>query len=166
MEQNNEKTNSNTIQELLEQVDKKLEELKNEKIQQGNVDYVYKLVDIRKDIKEMEDKDMYRNYGMNDEYEMYRGGRSRDSRGRYMGNNYGNYGRRYRGHDMLNDMEETYGTYMENRDNGRYGSPETSKAFDYMLQSAEDFFKHLKTEAGSEEEMEKIRRTARRISEM
>lgn len=160
--------NENINCELKKQVDKKLTELKNEGIQQANVDYVYKLIDIKKDITEMEDKEMYRDYYGNyeNDYGNYRGGRSRDSRGRFMENGRGNYGRRYRGHDMLDDMNMNYGEYMENRENGNYGSPEMNKSFDYMLQSAEDFFKHLRNEAGSEEEMEKIRRTARRISEM
>ena len=35
-----------------------------------------------------------------------------------------------------------------------------------MLQSAEEFFMHLMQEAENPEQMEKIRRTAKRISEM
>lgn len=155
-------------EKLEEQIDKKLEELLKAGVQQNNIDYICKLIEIKKNIKKMEGSNMmyrgYDNYGEYDNYGTYGGGRRRDSQGRYMGE--GSYGRRYRGHDMLEDMNETYGTYMANRENGRYGSPETSKSFDYMLKSAEDFFKHLKNEAGSKEEIDKIKMTARRIAEM
>lgn len=162
-------------EKITQQVDKKLEELTKAGIQQTNIDYVGKLIDIKKDIKGMEENEMmyrgYDNYGRDsygeyDNYGTYNGGRRRDSRGRYMEDGREAYGRRYRGDDMMEDMSENYGRYMENRENGRYGSPETSKSFDYMLKSAKDFFKHLKEEAGSQEEIEKIRRTAREISEM
>lgn len=164
-----------TAKKMCEQIEKKLEALTKEGIQQSNIDYIYKLIDVKKDIKGMEEKDMmyrgYDNYGRDsygnyDNYGTYMGGRSRDSRGRFMESGRGNYGRRYRGDDMIEDMNMNYGTYMENKENGNYNGPETSKSFDYMLKSAEDFFKHLKDEAGSQEEIEKIRRTARKISEM
>lgn len=101
----------------------------------------------------------YGNYGTygRDEY----GARGRDSRGRYTGRGYGR--NTYRGEEMLEDMMENYGTYMER---GNYGGPESEKAFDYMLKSAEDFMMHLFEESESPEQMEKIRRTAKRISEM
>lgn len=169
-----EKKEQGTFEKVKEQVEKKIKEISNQGIQQTNIDYLGKLVDVKKDIceMEMEEENMYRGYDNYGEYnrygnyENYGGGRSRDSRGRYMESGRESYGRRYRGHDMIDDMSETYGTYMENRESGRYGSPETSKAFDYMLKSAKDFFKHLKNEASSQEEVEKIRRTAREISEM
>lgn len=169
MEQKNE-----TLDKICEQVDKSLKTVLEQKVQPGNADYLYKLIDVKKDIiqiKGMEDDSMmyrgYDNYGREDygNYGTYAGGRSRDSRGRYMGNDR-SYGRRYRGHDYIDDMAETYGTYMENRENGRYGSPEMDKALDFMLKSVEDFMKMLKQDASSQEEVEKIRRTAKRISEM
>lgn len=84
-------------------------------------------------------------------------GRSRDSRGRY------NTGRYMPGEEMIDEMSRHYGTYMEARN---YGGAETDKAFDYMLKAAEDFMMHLFEESDSEEQVEKIRRTARKISEM
>lgn len=165
-----------TIDKLCEQIDKKLEELVKQGVQQTNVDYIGKLIDLKKDIAKIEkmegEDNMYRdydNYGR-DSYgtydRMYAGGRSRDSRGRFMEDGRGSYGRRYRGHDMIDDMSENYGTYMEGNASGRYGNPETTKSLQYMLQSAEDFFKHLKGEATSQEEVEMIKKSARRISEM
>lgn len=80
-------------------------------------------------------------------------------RGRY---NARGRGRGYRGEDMLEEIMEHYETYM---DGGNYNG-ETDKAFDYMLKAAEDFMMHLFDESDSPEQMEKIRRTARKISEM
>lgn len=88
--------------------------------------------------------------------------RGRDSRGRYS-----NSGRdmSYRGDEMLDDMHEGYREYSEGKT--RYGAgTETLKSLEYMLKSVEDFMEMLADEAGSEEEMEMIRRTARKISEM
>ena len=99
----------------------------------------------------------YRGY---DDYdgESY-GRRARDSRGRYMGRGRGSY----EGEDMIEEMREHYGNYMES---GRYNGPEKDKAFDYMLKSAEDFFCYLMDEVENPEELEKIKRTARKIGEM
>ena len=94
---------------------------------------------------------------MRDDYRDDYGRRSRDSRGRYMGR--GNY----EGEDMIDEMREHYDNYMEG---ARYSGPEKEKAFDYMLKSAEDFFCYLMEEVENPEQMEKIRRTARKISEM
>ena len=94
---------------------------------------------------------------MRDDYRDDYGRRSRDSRGRYMGR--GNY----EGEDMIEEMREHYDNYM---DGGRYNGQEKEKAFDYMLKSAEDFFCYLMEEVENPEQMEKIKRTARRISEM
>lgn len=158
------------FEKLCEQIEKKLEELSKQGIQQSNVDYIFKLVDIKKDIKKMEkmeENNMYRGYDGYGNYDGY------DDRMRGYGRNYSDsgsygrgYGRRYRGHDMIDEMGQHYGTYMESREGGRYGGPETAKSFDYMLKSAKDFFRHLKQEAKSPEEFDKIKMTAREISEM
>lgn len=165
-----------TQEKLKEQIEELIGTLSDEGIRQDNVDYLYKLIDIHKDIsnedywkEKMEMK--YRTYGRNymeggsgnyGNYGTY-GRRSRDSRGRYTEG--GNYGRKYRGHDMIEEMADHYGNYMESRESGRYGSPETDKAFDYMLETAEEFFEHLFEESDSPEQVEKIKMTARKISE-
>ena len=64
---------------------------------------------------------------------------------------------------MIDEMREHYDNYMEG---ARYSGPEKEKAFDYMLKSAEDFFCYLMEEVENPKQMEKIRRTARKISEM
>lgn len=157
--------------QINEQLENKINEILEEGIQVENINMLGKLVDIHKDLanedywcKKEEVMNMnYRmgrgNYGNYDEA-MY-GARRRDGRGRYMdrGRNMENY----RGEEMLEDMMDNYGTYMEGR---TYGGPETDKAFDYMLKAAEDFMMHLFEESDSPEQAEKIRRTARKISEM
>lgn len=168
------KENNETINKVCEQIDKKIEALEKEKIQQTNIDYLNKLMDFKYKVakvnhmKKEDENMMYSNYGNYDDYgnygrDAYGRNYQRDSRGRFMGND--NYGRRYRGHDAIEDMSAYYGTYMENKENGRYGSPETSKALDYMLKSVEEFIMTLKNDAQSQEEIEKIRKTARKIAE-
>lgn len=175
MEENKQTPKDNSIEKVCEQVDKKIGEIAKAGVQQTNIDYLGKLIDIKKDIKNMdhmkkEDETMmyrgYDNYGTYDNYGNYGGGRRRDSQGRYMdGMNAGKYGRRYRGDDMIDDMSMNYGRYMENRENGRYGSPETDKAFDYMVQSAIGFIDHIFEEIDSPEQAEKFKRELKRTFE-
>lgn len=164
----------NSVEQTLENI------ITDGEIREEDVKFVGELVDIKKDLANMEyweakeetmdmrymgrGRGSYGTYGR-DSY----GARRRDSRGRYMegGNgNYGNdYGRRYKGHDMIDEMSEHYGNYSENRQ--RYGTDnETMKSLEYMLQSVEDFMYMLKEDAESQQEVEMIKQTARRISEM
>ena len=60
-------------------------------MQTNNIDFLYKMIDVKKDIAEIEKEEqemMYSNYGNYDNYgeydRSYGGGRRRDSRGRYM----------------------------------------------------------------------------------
>lgn len=154
-----------------EKVEETIEKIIQDDLQPENIEYLYQLVDIHKDIANEEywkikEEDYMRNYGNYSGYGNYGtyGRRGRDSRGRYSdGGSSSNYGRRYRGHDMIEEMGEQYGNYMES---GRYNGQGSMEALEYMLQSAEDFFKHIEMEAKSPEEIEMVKRTARRISEM
>ena len=104
---------------------------------------------------------MYGNYGGN--YGNY-------GDGRYRGG-YENYGRRdnrgrYMGYDdekenLLNDMHEFYHKYSEGRRGGYSG--DSTKSLRYMLESAKDFMRKLAQDAGSQEEMEMVRRTVQEI---
>ena len=156
----------------LDKVKNLLEESNNE-ITGNNLEAIGDLVDIYKDIcnveywYEKEDNEMYGNYG-------------RDSYGEYGRGYYGEYGRRgrdyygrrerdsrgrYRGHDYMDEMYDHYGRYMEGR--SRYGTNEdTKKSLEYMLRSMEDFARMLKEDAGSEQEVQMIRDTAQRIAQM
>ena len=157
------------FQEVSEKVEEKIKGIIEMGITPDNVEALGELVDIHKDIcnekywkkKEEVMKMRYRGYDEYGEGSYGEGGygrRGRDSRGRYSGR-----GRSYQGEEMLEEIKEHYENYSEG---GRYGGPEKEKAFDYMLQSAEEFFTHLMQEAEHPEQMEKIKRTARKISEM
>ena len=170
------KQETNVLDKTKEEVERIIKQITENGLQTANVELLYKLIDIHKDIenekywKEKEEESMYRgrDYFMDDSYN---GGRSRDSRGRYMDGSYGRRGvpgtgrGRYRGYDMIEEMGEHYGDYSEGRDN--YGNDrETEKSFDKMLQSLEDFTYLIMQEADSQDKIEKVRKTARKISEM
>ena len=157
------------IPKAKEEVEKLIKQITESGLQVANVELLYKLIDIHKDIeneeywKKKEENMMYR------DYDNYSGGRSRDSRGRYA-ESYGKRGvpgtgrGRYRGYDMIEEMGEHYGDYSEGRDD--YGNDrETEKSFDKMLQSLEDFTYLIMQEADSPDKIEKVRKTARKISE-
>lgn len=177
MEEENkiEETKEDVLIKTKSEVERIIKQITENGLQTANVELLYKLIDIHKDIKnedywkEKEENMMYRgrDYFMDDSYN---GGRSRDSRGRYMDGSYGRRGvpgtgrGRYRGYDMIEEMGEHYGDYSEGRDN--YGNDrETEKSFDKMLQSLEDFTYLIMQEADSQDKIEKVRKTARKISE-
>ena len=161
------------LEKIKEVVNKPLETITKDGVSSNNLDYLYKLVDIQKDIANIEywnvkeDVMMYGNYGRNSygESSYGRGSygrRSRDSRGRYTGN---------RPEDKIDEMYMNYQAYSEGREaygrSGNYGAKEDSiMCLETMLESAVDFFKMLKEEAGSQEETELIHKYARKISEM
>lgn len=162
-----------TQDDALEKVENQIAEvINNEGVKRESIEYLYKLVDIHKDLKnekyweKKEDNMMRYNGNYSGEY----GARMRDSRGRYMGD----YGRRgvpgsgrgrYRGYGYLDEMAESYGNY--NAYSGEYGADqEGTKALEHMLKSAYQFMKMLKEEAGSQEEMEIIQEYAQRIGDM
>ena len=175
-ENKSEETKEDTLAKTKSEVERIIKQITENGLQTANVELLYKLIDIHKDIenekywKEKEEESMYRgrDYFMDDSYN---GGRSRDSRGRYIDGSYGRRGvpgtgrGRYRGYDMIEEMGEHYGDYSEGRDT--YGNDrETEKSFDKMLQSLEDFTYLIMQEADSQDKIEKVRKTARKISEM
>lgn len=168
-ENKNEETKEDVLIKTKSEVERIIKQITEEGLQTANVELLYKLIDIHKDIenekywKKKEENMMYR------DYDNYSGGRSRDSRGRYM-DSYGRRGvpgtgrGRYRGYDYIDEMGEHYGNYSEGRDT--YGNDhETEKSFDKMLQSLEDFTYLIMQEADSPDKVEKVKRTARKISE-
>lgn len=162
MEEDKEKTFSEKINEPVET---KIGELLKEGIKKENVDYLYKLVDIHKDIeneKYWKEKIMrYREYGNYSEGYGRRGVKG-TGRGRYRD---GGYNAGYRGEEMMDEMAYHYGNYNDGREN--YGADDaTLESLEKMLDSVKKFMKHLKNEASSQEEMKMIKETAREISEM
>lgn len=150
-----------TTESIKSDIEKTLGDISNEGISRDNVDYVFKLVDIHKDLNQedyWEVKKMYyrdsRRYDY-DRDDMSYGRRTRDRRGRY------------KGHDMIDEMSDYYGKYMETRDGRSYGGREDSvKSLDYMMASVYDFVCMLEEDAKSDEEMDIIRKYARKISEL
>ena len=164
-------------EKLIEKTDEKIKEILDDDITPSNLDNLYKLSKIKHMAKE--DKNMnygnYGNYGRGRSagYDSYGENYGRGNYGNYNGyGNYGDgsYGRRgydakYRGYDHIDRMGENYGRYMEGRE--RYGANEdTKKSLEYMLRSAEDFFRMLKEDAQSQEEVMMIKETAQRIAQM
>ena len=158
---------------LKEQIENQIKTLVEQGLEPNNVEYIYKLIDIHKDIenekywKVKEENIMrYRDYGNYDNYGNY-GRRQRDSRGRFKDSG---YGRRWDGEEMLDGMYDGYHDYAEGREEygrGNYGAKEnTMKSLEYMLQSVTNFIEMLKKDAGSQEEVEMIKEYTRHISEM
>lgn len=155
-----EKKELQLIPKTKEEVEKLIKQITDTGLQIENVDLLYKLIDIHKDIaneeywKEKEEYMMYRGY---DNYDR---GRARDGRGRYKTS-----GRLdYRGHDMINDIDDNYGRYHESKMYGDRG--DTTKSLEYMLESIVCFVEMLQEDATNQDEMDLIRRYTRKISEM
>jgi hypothetical protein len=150
------------MHKLEEKVKEKIDEVLEDGITPNNLEYMYKLVDIYKDAKEVECMNYgnYGNYGR-DEYGTYDGygARRRDSRGRYMARGYDT---KYRGDDSLDRMAGEYGRYMESRE--RYGAndQETDKSFHYMVEALEDFIMVLKEEAETSQQKQQLMETLQR----
>lgn len=139
---------------LMEITKKSIEKILKEGLNTNNIEHLYKLIDIYKDAKEVENMN-YTNYsGREPGYDSY----GRNNYGNY--GNYDNYGRRgydmrYRGEDELGRMHEEYGRYQESR--SRYGhSEETDKSFHYMIKSLEDFIKVLYEEADTPQQKQEL----------
>lgn len=152
-----------------EKIKEQLKEITNGILEEGiqnnnNLEHIYKIVDIEKDLCEIEEAKEKMRYGR------YEGSYGRDSYGRGSYNNYNEnyneygrerYGRRgydtkYRGEESLNEMYDQYDRYMENRE--RYGaSEETDKSFHYMLEAYKDFTKVLFEEAQTPQQKQMLR---------
>ena len=174
MEEENkiEETKEDVLIKTKSEVERIIKQITESGLQIANVELLYKLIDIHKDIenekywKEKEENMMYRgrDYFMDDSYN---GGRSRDSQGRFMGD------RRmtsYRGQRVLDEMYNGYRNYNDGKEEynrGNYGAKnETMKSLEYMLESVTDFIEMLQNDASSQEEVDMIKHYTRKISEM
>lgn len=164
-----EKQEKNWCDIVKEQTEKQIENITKTGITTSNVDYLYKLVDIHKDLK-------------NEEYwkekiNMYNEG----SYGRYNEGSYGRryrdgaYGRRgvkgtgrgrYRGEEVMNEMYNAYNDYMDSQEYGNYGTSESMMKIEIMTDSLMDFIHHLKQEAKSPEEKRMIDEKLKEIGRM
>lgn len=149
-----EKVEKKITEQLKEKVEEQLKKTFEQGVSINNVDYLYKLIDIHKDIaneeywKVKEEKYMnYRGYGEDygEGYGEGYGRRGVPGTGRYRGE----YGRRgvkgtgrgrYRGEDAMMEMHEHYGNYSEAYEeamNGNYG------AEGGMVKSVEGIMKNI-----------------------
>ena len=185
MDSENEKTleEKSTNEKVLCEAERIIGCILDEGIDSNNVDFLYKIVDIHKDIANEEYWQVkkeamnmrYGNRGSMGNYGEYSEGsygrRGRDSRGRYSEGSYGRRGvpgsgrGRYRGEEMMDEMMYHYGNYSEGRE--QYGADgETLKSFEYMLKSFKDYYKHLKQEASSQQEIQMLEETAQEMLDM
>lgn len=157
---------------LKEDIHKLKEQISEEGIQSNNnLEYLYKLVDIEKDLCEIEEggESMnYNGYGRYNEYGSY----GRDEYGRDEYGRRGNYRARgnYRGNDYMDSMYNEYNRYEEGREQynrGNYNAKEDSiKSLEYMMESAVDLVKMLYENAQSQEEINIIKKYIKKMSDM
>lgn len=169
------KQETKVIDKVKEEIDKSINRIMEQGVQTNNVDFLYKMIDIKKDIGKIEKEEQEMMYYGNyyDDGNYGRRGVPGTGRGRYSEGE-GSYGRRgvrgtgrsrYRGEEMMEEMQYHYGNYNEGRE--QYGADEeTMKSFKYMLKSFKDYYKHLKDEASSQQEVKMLEDVAREISEM
>ena len=135
----------------------KMKESINNQLEQGlntqNIDVLYKLVDIYKDMKEVENMN-YGNYmGRNVGYDSY----GRNYGNMEYGRNYGRqgYDSKYRGDEYIDRMHNEYGRYMESRN--RYGAGEESdKAFHFMTKALGEYIEFLYEEAETPQQKQQL----------
>ncbi len=159
------------MDKICEQIEKQIEQISEQEVQPNNVEYLYKLVDIKKDIakieKMKEESDMYGNYGEYGEGMYGRRGVRGSGRGSYNEGMYGRRGgRRYRGEDMLDEAHEAYRAYSESASYGNYGTPESMQKIEIMADSLMDFVEHMRKTAKTPEERELIDRKIQEMSNM
>lgn len=176
MEENREEVK--IVDRICEQIECHIDKLLETGINPNNLEQLYKLVDIHKDIKnekywEKKEECMMRyRYDYDENY----GARRRDSRGRYMEGNYGRRGMprsgrgHYPGEEMIEDMHESYKDYSDSKEEmnmGNYGAEGmTVESLEFMLKSAHKFLQMLEEEADTPEEKQIISKYKRKMSEM
>ena len=179
-----------------EQVVEKINSIAKEGIKQANIDYLTKLVTIHKDLaneeywdEKKEDMSMrYKgysgqggygaggsggssgggSYGAGGSYGEYSEGGSYgrrgvpgSGRGRYRG---GRGSGRYRGEEMMDEMMYHYGNYSES---GQYGAEgQTMEALSGLMESAYEYFKELKENANSPDEIKMMEHYFKKMGEM
>ena len=176
-EKKEEMDSCSSVDKIKELVAKELEQFSNTELNGDELDVLYKLVDIHKDLENIDYwnvkkeaiKMRYNNYG---DY----------SEGGYSEGRYSNYGRRgvpgtgrgrYRGHDdgeeMLENMKESYSAYSESRsyDRGNYGAEQESmEALEDTMRLFTEFAQKMIQEVDSPEAKQIIRKHLRKISQM
>lgn len=155
---------------------KELEEFSDEEeLDDKDLDILYKLVDIDKDLENIDYwkvkkevmKMRYNNYGGYSD-----GGYSEGNYGRrgVPGTGRGRYRGYSEGEEMLEDMKESYGAYSESRNaysRGNYGAgQESMKALEDTMELFTEFTQKMIQEVDSPEAKQIVRKYLRRISQM
>lgn len=169
-------------EKVIEKVEEKITKLLENGIQSSNVDYIYKLVDIHKDLKNEEywkkkEETMMYNYGR-DEYgegSYGRRGVPGTGRGRYSEGSYGRRGvpgtgrGRYRGDYVMEEMREHYMNYSDTSDEamrGNYGAEgEMIKSVEGIMKNIYEIVEEI-SETDTPEVQQIIKKYSRKISEM
>ena len=175
------------------EIDKLIKEVVDDGISSDNLDYLYRLIDIHKDLANEE----YWNVKKEGIKMRYRGSNYSDGYGEYSDGSMGGYGEygeysaggsygrrgvkgtgrgrsgrgRYRGDEMMDEMQFHYGNYSEGKEEynagGSYGAKQdTIKSLDYMMKSVVQFIEMLEQDASSQEEINIIKKYTKKISEM
>ena len=188
-----EKTTQPMGEKVKEETEKLINRILEEGIKMENIDFLYKMIDIHKDIANEDYWDVKKE-GIKMKYRTGYSGESygrdeygRGSYGKYEDNrygNYGNYGRRmrdsrgrymggyneYHNDDTMRTLMSSYQAYSDSKEaygEGNYGAKgETITNLDYMLQSVVEFMQMLKNDVNSQEEMDLIKHYSKQISEM
>lgn len=176
----NKENEQQLIEDVLEKVEEKIWNLLEQEIQPTNVDYLYKLIDIHKDIKnekywkKKEDKMM--RYSDYEDYGNYgRRGVPGTGRGMYRDGSYGRRGvpgtgrGRYRGDYSIDEMREHYMDYNDANEEamrGNYGAEgEMIKSVEGIMKNIYEIVEEL-SETNSPDVEQIIKKYARKISEM
>jgi hypothetical protein len=156
-------------------VEKELKQYSSTELNEEDLDIMYKLVDIIKDLKNIDYwkikeevmKMRYENYGDYSE--------GRYSEGRYGRRGVPGTGRgRYRGHDdgedMIEDMRDSYSAYSESRsayNRGNYNAGQDSmEALEDTMRLFTEFAQKMIQEVDSPEAKQIIKKHLRKISQM
>lgn len=185
-----EKQETKVLDKLKEETDKSMKRVLEQGVQTNNVDFLYKMIDIKKDIAEIEKEDeemMYRAGGSYGEGSYGRGSYRAGGSGGSRGGSYGEYGEgsygrrgvpgsgrgryrggrgsgRYRGEEMMDEMMYHYGNYNES---GQYGAEgESMEALSNLMESAYEYFKDLKENANSQEEIKMMEHYFKKMGQM
>lgn len=167
---------------IKQKVGEKLDTLIEQGINSNNLDAIDKLVDVMKDVHEiekMEEGGKYMNkYSGRDNneygnYPRYREGynESRYSEGNYSRRGVKGTGRgRYRGEEMIDEMYGAYNEYEEGRQQysqGNYGAENQKiQSLEYMMECVVELVKHLEEKASSQEEKKIVHKAIKEMQEM
>ena len=170
------------MEKLKELVEKELQSMEESGIDSGNIDVIYKLVDIHKDIaneeywKAKKEAMEMRYRGDYEEYDEDYGRRRRDSRGRYMdgrmmrderrGRNYGHHMPEMYWERMMDGMDG----YMEGREQyerGNYGGKDQSiESLEKMLDGTFAFVEDILQNPEQKEEHKIVRHYIGKFQEL